>query len=344
MTPWLVSRAIIFVTLMVLGARAAHNIPDYSRLVMWDGNWYRIIATSGYGPPPHAGDWSTWPYFPLLPAIGWLGHAIGGKYTLTQLAASNVAALFALAGVRRLALPYGQAAANWAVWLTALFPGAITLAMSYPDSLYLAGTVWAFVLIADARPAWAGVVAVIATASRPNAFVMLVPLALAAFAGVGRTDRPITRSIALVVGPSLVFLAAWCGWLWHATGDPLVFIGSKSAWVEVTILDVIRSPLANRYALLHVALSAVLAAPFLVHWRRYPVAWRVVVGLGVVPSLALGTVGLARYSICCFPLAIAAGDLVTRRLSDRRAWWLLAVSSGLLVWFGLLISYWNYVP
>jgi hypothetical protein len=311
---WMISRALGIITLMVLGARSARVIPDYSRLVMWDGNWYRIIAVTGYGQAPLPGQWSTWPFFPLLPAVSWLAHVFGSPYTAALLVCSNVAALVALAGVHRLGRAYGERAANWAVWLTALFPGSITFVMAYPDSLYLAGAVWAFALVASDRPALAGVAAVIATAARPNGFLLLL------------------------------FIAGWCTWLWHVTRSPFVFVHTKGAWQESTLLDVLKAPLADRYGLLHVALAAVLALPFLIGWRRYPLAWRVLVIFSLLPSLGFGVVGLARYSICCFPLAVAAGDAAARRSPNRLARWPLVASAALMVWFGLLISYWNYVP
>jgi hypothetical protein len=338
---WVTSRILGIVTLMVFGARNARAIPDYSRLVMWDGNWYRIIATSGYGPAPLPGQWSTWPFFPLLPALSWLAHVFGSPYTAALLVCSNLAALAALAGVHRLGRAYGERAANWAVWLTALFPGSITFVMAYPDSLYLAGAVWAFALVAADRPALAGIAAVVATAVRPNGFLLLLPLALAAL--YGHETRRLVR-LGTVLGPSLLFLAGWCAWMWHVARSPFVFVTTKAAWEESTLLDVLKAPLTERYGLLHVVLAAMLALPFLIGWRRHPLAWRVLVVLSLLPPLGFGVIGLARYSICCFPLAVAAGDAAARRSPHRFLRWPLVASAALMVWFGLLISYWNYVP
>jgi hypothetical protein len=338
---WVTSRVLGIITLMVFGARSARFIPDYSRLVMWDGNWYRIIAATGYGPAPLPGKWSTWPFFPLLPTVSWLAHVFGSPYTAALLVCSNVAALVALAGVHRLGRAHGERAANWAVWLTALFPGSITFVMAYPDSLYLAGAVWAFALVASDRPALAGIAAVIATAARPNGFLLLLPLAVTVL--YGRDTRRIVR-LGMVLGPSLLFIAGWCTWLWHVTGTPFAFVHTKGAWQESTLLDVLKAPYAQRYGLLHVVLAAVLALPFLIGWHRYPLAWRVLVACSLLPPIGFGVVGLARYSICCFPLAIAAGDAAARRSPHRLSRWPLVASAALMVWFGLLISYWNYVP
>src|SRR6516164_6694657 len=72
---WIVSRAISTVVLMVLGSRTPPH-PDITRMVTWDGNWYQAIAHTGYGPPPRAGQWSAWPFFPLFPGITRLLHAL----------------------------------------------------------------------------------------------------------------------------------------------------------------------------------------------------------------------------------------------------------------------------
>jgi hypothetical protein len=147
-----------------------------------------------------------------------------------------------------------------------------------------------------------------------------------------------------VLAPSVLFIVGWCIWLWHATGSPFAFVETKGAWQESTLLDVLQAPLAERYGLLHVALAAGLALPFFVGWRRYPLAWRVLVVCSLLPPIGFGVVGLARYSICCFPLAVAAGDVAARRSPYRLLRWPLVASAALMVWFGLLISYWNYVP
>ncbi len=121
---------------------------------MWDGGWFQLIATHGYGAPPVDGVWSVWPFFPLYPGLVAGLHVLGSPYSLAQVVVSNLALLVAMAGVWRLARRHVSAtAAAYAVWITALFPGAITFTMGYADSLFLAGAVWAFLLLEERRPA-----------------------------------------------------------------------------------------------------------------------------------------------------------------------------------------------
>src|SRR5262249_54215168 len=157
--------------LLILGSRTAPR-PDITRLVMWDGGWYQIIAHTGYGPPPTGSVWTPWPFFPLYPGLVRELHIIGAPYSFAQVLIANAATLVALAGVWRIARRHASTtAATYAVWVTALFPGALTFAMGYPDSLFLAGVVWAFVLVEERKLVLASIAALVATASRPNGFV-----------------------------------------------------------------------------------------------------------------------------------------------------------------------------
>jgi hypothetical protein len=126
---------------------------------------------------------------------------------------------------------------------------------------------------------------------------------------------------------------------WYHTGDPFVFFSAKSAWVEYTVWQ------APSYlpASLHVAMAAILLVPFLLRWRLQPPAWIVFVALTIVPSLVLGVVGLGRYAVQCFPLAIATGAVLDRldgRLGRLAVW----ASAGAIVGWALLVTRASYVP
>src|SRR4051794_15191877 len=73
---WVASGVLPGFVLMVRGARTPPH-PDITRMVMWDGGWYQLIATHGYGAPPVAGVWSVWPFFPLYPVLVSGLHLVG---------------------------------------------------------------------------------------------------------------------------------------------------------------------------------------------------------------------------------------------------------------------------
>jgi hypothetical protein len=307
---------------------------------MWDGSWYQLIATHGYGAPPVHGMWSTWPFFPLYPALVSGLHVAGSPYSFAEVVVANGALLVALAGVWRLARRHvSPTAATYAVWITALFPGAITFTMGYADSLFLAGAVWAFLLLEERRPLAAGVAALVATAARPNGFVVVISLVVAVVAIHRQRDREQARTLVAVTAPSVLFLSVWMAVCWYHTGDPLVFLSAKSAWVEFTLWE------APTYlpAGVHVLMAAVLLLPFLLTLRRQPIAWIIFVALAVLPSFVLGVVGLGRYVVQSFPLAIAAGALL-ERTSPRIGRLVLVASAAGVVGWGLLITRASYVP
>jgi hypothetical protein len=339
---WLVSRVLAVVVLMVIGSRTPPE-PDITRLILMDGGWYKHIAAHGYGPPPFPGVWSVWPFFPLYPAIVSALHALGSPYSLAQIAVSTGALLVALAGLWRLAQRHvSRTAATYAVWITALFPGAITFAMGYPDALFLAAAVWAFLFIEERRPLAAGLAALLATATRPNGFIVAASLIVAVLVQARldrrRTDRVI-KSVAAVVAPSVAFLVGWMAVCWYHTGDPLVFYSAKSAWIEYTVFEAPQ----HWPAVFHLILAALLLVPFLVLIRRQPPSWIVLVALTIVPSLFLGVVGLGRYAVQCFPLPIAAGALMEHTSARVNRLLLVGSAAGVVVW-GLLIIKASYVP
>src|SRR5206468_5502887 len=70
-------------------------------------------------------------------------------------------------------------------------------------------------------------------------------------------------------------------------------------------------------AFLHLALAGVALLTVLAARQRIPRSWTLLAVLSLVPSLALGIIGLGRYANECFAPFAAAGELLSRR--GRRA-------------------------
>jgi len=353
---WLVSRVVGVVALVVTPTRAGDWFNTFGLTTM-DGGWYRIIIDTGYPSgslPDHA---TVWPFFPLYP---WLADglvATGAPVGPTLIGLSWIAALVALAGVGTLVrerfaetLP---TAAPMAVWLAALLPGSLGWVLSYSDSMFVAAVVWTLVLVDrianddsrevdrrrwDSRWLAVGLVAAVATMSRPNGFLLLAALATAWF--VVRA-RPLDALAA--IGPSAIALLGWMAFANARTGDPLVFLTAKGAWLEVSPLDVITDPLERPAALFHVVVFLVvvaLAAPWL---GRLPIHWTVIGALLVLPSFVLGLEGLARYTSMSVPLMVGAALTLSRRsLIQRSAF--LVVSSSAMVFLGVNVVRSSWVP
>ena len=254
---------------------------------------------------------------------------------------SWLAALAALAGAYRLALRHlPPTAAAWAPWFVAIAPGAVTMVMGYADSLYLAGLVWALVLAEDRRWWLAGVAAAVATASRPNGVIAVVAIVVTALVA-----RAGWRAILAATVPSALFLVGWCLFLQWATGDALVFWSAKDAWVELSLSGLLADPFRYEHwpGLFHLGCLLLLVIPYALRARRQPLAWAFVVVLGVVPSLLVGVVGLARYAIMAFPMPLAAADVLTA----RRRWpavVALTASGAAMVLLAAMINHRSWIP
>lgn len=204
----------------------------------WDSVWYVLIAGHGYFNPASTN------FFPLYPMLVALGDQVSDNPILVGLGISLASAVAALMLLYRLALlDLDNRGARMTVLLTALFPASLFLSAVYPTSLFLLLTVGAVYAARRERWAVAGLCGGLASATRSNGIVLIVPLALLYLYGPrGRSplpDRPgewwrprfpIERNIGwLALVPA--GLAAYLGYLLVAHGAPLApFRAAGADW------------------------------------------------------------------------------------------------------------------
>jgi hypothetical protein len=330
--PWLLSRVVSIAVLLA----AVHDPGRGSRFVQvatrWDGAFYLDIARNGYGavdvPFPK------WPFFPLLPGlIRALSEIADDKAAIFVV--NQLLFLVALAGVHRIASRQGGATvARLAVWALALFPASFVFSMTYPSAIFLAASVWAFVFVDVRRDLVAGLVAVGAAMVRPNGAVLVIALIVAVW--------PSWRRALLVATPSVVAVVAWCIWCWDRTGDPLVFLTSKSRWQEITFVGLFEGHV--KWSVLpHVLLAVGALAILVVQRKRLPLSWLVFGALYLIPSLQLGMVGVGRYANECFPPFVGIGQLLERWSTRVRALYFAASTVGLVL-FAVVAARYELVP
>jgi hypothetical protein len=330
--PWLLSRVVSIVVLL-----AAVNDPSRgSRFVQvatrWDGAFYLDIARNGYGPVDIP--FPKWPFFPLLPGlIRALSEVADDKAAIFVV--NQVLFLVALAGVHRLASQHGgPKVARLAVWALALFPASFVFSMTYPSAIFLCASVWAFVLVEGRFDLVAGLVAVGAAMVRPNGAVLVIALIVAVW--------PSWRRAVLVAMPSLVAVAAWCIWCWDRTGDPLVFLTTKSRWQEITFVGLFEGHV--KWSVLpHVLLAIGALVVLVVQRKRLPLSWLVFGALYLIPSLQLGMVGVGRYANECFAPFVGVGQLLERWSTRVRALYFAASTLGLVL-FAVVAARYDLVP
>jgi branched-subunit amino acid transport protein AzlD len=336
--PWLVSRiysSALIAAFATFGYKPLPGVELGSGFDKWDGQWYLLIARHGYGPPPTDGVQTGWPFFPLFPGtIRALGE-LGLPDRASILVLNQLVFLLAVAGVWRIARRHtSDGAARLAVWSIALFPGAFMFSMLYPSSIFLAATVWAFVLVEERHDLVASALVAVTALVRPNGIVLAVALVVAVRSW---------RRAAVLCGPAIVAVATWASICWYLVGDPIVYLSAKEEWPEVTVKGFLLAPQDHDYVFPHVMLAvAALVALFLVR-KRLPLSWMVFTILYLAPSLGLGMVGLGRYANECFPPFVAAGELLHRA---RR--WFRALAFTLAVLGQAACTWWvvhnHYVP
>jgi hypothetical protein len=201
----------------------------------WDSVWYLAIAHVGYYTPP------TTAMFPLYPMLIRVGDLLGSPLVIGALVSvlSMTAGLYLL---HRLAeLDLGEAGARATVMLVAFFPVAFFLSAVYTESLYLLLSVGAIYAARLERWAWAGALGGLATATRSNGILILVPLVLLYLYGPRRNAPatlpgtwwrpryPVSRSLAwltLVPLGLIVYLA----YLGVAHSDALAPYHAQAYW------------------------------------------------------------------------------------------------------------------
>jgi len=308
--PWLVSR-LYSVALIVVMASIGNGGIRGTGFARWDGQWYLAIARVGYGVEPVEGLQTRWPFFPGFPAVIRAIREIGLPDRGTVLVLNHLVFLIALAGVWRIARRYtSPGPARIAVWSLALFPGAFIFSMVYPSAIWLALSVWAFILVDERRDLAAAVLVTAAALVRPNGIVLAIALVL-----VLRS----WRRVALVCAPSVVAVALWCVACYRWTGDAFVFLSAKEEWPEVTIKAFLSAPWRFDYVFPHVFLALAALGALFLRRRSLPFAWTVFTVLYLLPSLGLGMVGLGRYANESFPPFVAAGEVLHRVRRSVRA-------------------------
>lgn len=160
----------------------------------WDSEFYLSIATAGYEDPRirvHVAeeggreislDHAFMPLYPfamrvVAAPLGAVGVPSLAAAAIAGVVVSVVAALVAMLAIARLALPdLGRDGAVRAALFLAVFPTGFFLAMVYTEALFLALAFGALTQVADRRPVLAGVLAALATLTRPVGVALVIPL------------------------------------------------------------------------------------------------------------------------------------------------------------------------
>jgi len=335
---YVASRALLFVA-----AAATDLVPPkadvLASLGRWDGAWYLQLARTGY---PHSvgvtqglPGQNTIAFFPLFPLLVRAVHGIFSwpdsfelVVLVLGLAAASVLWMFT-------ANVFDEGVADRTTMLFCFFPGSIVFGLYYSEGLMLVLSIaclWALL-----RRKWllAGITAALATATRPNALVLVLCCAWAAAVAIRRRkDWWSLVSVALAPTGAIAYFA----FLWARTGSKVAWFREEhSGWQEGfdfgwttlhKLHQVALHPLRDVNLLVGAICLLFLVACLPFVWKARLPMELLIFGGGIL-VLALGAKSLSlrpRFLLTAFPLFMALGA----RLPIPVYRVLLAVGAGLL--------------
>jgi hypothetical protein len=238
---YLGTRALLLVVALVNGTLRHHAFTH--ELAQWDGLWYRMLADHGY--PTHVTHvQSTLGFFPLYPLLVWavshafvvpIAHYEILSTTIAGVIVSGIGGVITTVLVQRLAAGWwGERTGRKAVLIFCLFPGSVVFSMVYAEGVMLALVAGCILALQKRRWVLAGALAAFATATEPEAIVLVVVCVVSALVELRRRGLGGVKSL---VAPALsvVGVGAFGVYLWIWAGTPFAsLIAQRDGWSEKT--------------------------------------------------------------------------------------------------------------
>lgn len=238
------TRVLLLVVAIVNGALRHHSVA--SELGQWDGHWYGAVVEYGYATHVVHSQ-STLGFFPLYPmvvwpvahALAWLtSHSFVWAITYAGAGVSMLGGLVATVLVQMLASGWwGEASGRRAALLFCLFPGSVLFSMVYAEGILIPLAVATILALERRRWLLAGILAALATATEPEALVLVLVCAVSAARELHRRgwSDPSARRSLLAPGLSVLGVGAFATFLWAWAGSPFAsFIAQHDGWKEKT--------------------------------------------------------------------------------------------------------------
>ncbi|MET9222755.1 hypothetical protein ACIOC1_04355 [Streptomyces sp. NPDC088197] len=220
---------------LTLWAHRTHRHPRDLLGLSWDGLWYHRIAEWGYGtfipaweaPGLRYDDLAFFPLYPMTVRAADAVLPVGSVACALLVAwAGAVAAAWGIYAVTE--HRYGRRTATALVLVWGLLPHSVVLSMAYTESLMTAFAAWALYAAVTRRWLTAGLLAVLAGLTRPNAVAVAAAVSIAALAHCRRDPRDWRAWAAAVAAP-----LGWCGylgWVGLRTGAVRGYFDVQTRW------------------------------------------------------------------------------------------------------------------
>jgi hypothetical protein len=338
---------------VALAAFAARK-PVGEVLVTWDGRWYEKIVEHGYPTSVPQGEWSAGTghrvqsevaFFPLYPLLTRLLDPFipGGPSTAGVVVTLMCGAVATVAIWQLTAWVADRDTANRAAVLFCFSPGAFVLSLVYAEALMLALGAASLLALLQRRWVAAGVLAALASATRPNAAAFVVACAWAAGAAVWQR-----REWRALVAPALApaGMAAFFAFLWWHTGEPGIWFRVQAdGWGEQVDFGqrnlsvawaFLRGPLDHPNRLvIGLSLVLVLACVGLLVKARLPGALNAYALTSLALVLTSHINARPRFVFVAFPLVVALAKWARRSAFTVLAATFAASTVMLTIFYGL---------
>jgi len=303
-------------------------------LLTWDGTFYRVLATDGYG----AGVGGAGRFFPLYPTLGKvLGPVFGDRHDVALLLVANAAAFAAGLVVWQLTSEVfrNRRAADRSAWVLALWPAAFVMVFAYAESLFVLLVAATLLLLHRRSFGLAGLLALVAAQVRPVGLLLAVPAVVeVVVAWTGRPDRPGPRneddhrpppkvlgSVLAVLGAPVGTLLAFT-WISAASGDawsaPLTVQRQLRAGFHEPVTRLVRAVVdvvgGNFRDLPNLAFAVVGIGLLVISFRRrQPWSWLAYSLVTLVVVLSANNIdSLGRYLMAAVPLLVVLAQWADR--------------------------------
>jgi Gpi18-like mannosyltransferase len=332
----------------------------YHRLLRWDSEWYKIIASEGYKYDGDPGLTQTVVFYPLYPSLSRLvSEVLRIDVVDAMLLVANLAAAAAVLLLFKLVRERcGDRTALVTVAMISFFPSSIFLSAGYTESLALLLMVSFFLAVARERLLAAAMFAGLAVATRSSGIVLFPVLLWELWCR--RSPR---RFLIEAVPLSIIATAGlwlYIIYLGFAFGHPLAFADGQAAFHEnTTMLARLLSALTLE-PFGKINLADISPAGFdqwftLIFIALIVRSWTAGISRGMtlfaalllaLPYLSLcggpaGFTSMARFNLVSFPLFIVMA------LSTERWPWaipaIVGIFGGLLLIYTALFTQWQWI-
>jgi Gpi18-like mannosyltransferase len=209
----------------------------YHRLLRWDSEWYKIIASEGYKYDGDPGLTQTVVFYPLYPSLSRLvSEILRIDVVDSMLLVANLAAALAVLLLFKLVRErFGDRTALATVAMISFFPSSIFLSAGYTESLALLLMVLFFLAVARERFLAAAIFAGLAVATRSSGIV-LFPVLLWELWRCRPPRRFLIEAVPLsvIATSGLWFYILYLGF---AFGHPMAFADAQAAFHENTTMS-----------------------------------------------------------------------------------------------------------